>query len=174
MKKSRISLFKKIAVCLLMTFLIPISGLTTSPALATAPSPTVIPCGGSAGTPHFSEGGHRKGNWEIHAQAHNWCNSLPNELALGGIMFRSSWRGWIEEPHVGKSKNPSVVRNKTKSSPHKFVLVVACEPHTWYRWMVRFGNSASVNGKPMGNANPIMVRETTDEIVCAPKQSALT
>lgn len=56
MKKSRISLFKKIAVCLLMTFLIPISGLTTSPALATAPSPTVIPCGGSAGTPHFSEG----------------------------------------------------------------------------------------------------------------------
>lgn len=169
MKMLKNVIAKKLLTSLLVVSFLPISGLTMTQAAATAAQPTSIPCGGGAGSPHFSVGSYRKGNWEIHAQASNWCNQQPNELALGGMMFRSSWRGWIEEPHIGESKNPEVRSNKSGSSPNKFVLVVECEPNTWYRWRARFGNSATINGKPAGNANPIMLTETKEEIPCAPQ-----
>lgn len=131
--------------------------------------PPAIQCGGKSGYPHFSQGTHRQtGEYQIHAQARNWCNFTPNGLSLGGKMYRSSWRAWSQVPHIGNYRNPTIGHNRASSNPNRFVFVTECEPGTWHRWKVRFGNSALINGRPAYNANPFMTRETPEEIKCGP------
>lgn len=132
------------------------------------PPPENLKCGAVFDRPHFSRGSLlNNGEWQIHGHAKNWCSATPNELALGGRIFRSSWRGWIEEPHIGKSKNPTVGTNKTnKKGANKFVIVAECEPETWYKWKARYGNSATVNGKPVVVLDPVYEVQTSDEIRC--------
>lgn len=158
----------KMGVIALATLLSVSAAPVSAQVPATGAPSDAFPCAGNMGTPHFSVGTLRdKSQWQIHAQARNWCSTTPNELAIGGRMFRSSWRGWIEEPHVGNYANPTIGSDKTsRRIANKFVLVADCEPETWYRWRARIGSSANINGKPAANLNPIMQMETEDEIRC--------
>lgn len=153
----------------MLAALLSLSAPTVSAQVPATKAPSdAIPCGGNMGTPHFSVGTFtRESKWQIHAQARNWCSQTPNKLAIGGRMYRSSWRGWIEEPHVGKYSNPTIGSNKTsRRNANKFVLVANCEPETWYRWRARIGSTANINGKPAANLNPIMQMTTEKEIRC--------
>lgn len=171
MKISLKSMQKMVCIPITLVFILVITFFQplTAAAKDQPPPEGKIPCGGKIGAPHFSENTFKKeGKWHMHAQASNWCSIQPNRLALGGRMFRSSWRGWIEQPHVGNYDNPTVRSNRTASSPNKFVLVSNCTPDTSYRWRARIGNSAEINGKPAANLNPVMTKTTEKAIPCAP------
>lgn len=126
-----------------------------------------IDCGGKIAMPHFSRGTFRRtGEYQIHARGTNWCNNVPNELTLATQMFRSSWRGWIPQQHIGNTRNPITRPNRVKSSPNVLVSVAECSPGTRYRWRVHFENSAIIQGEPWASVHPVMFRETPEEITC--------
>lgn len=127
-----------------------------------------IDCGGNMGNPHFSKGTFdSSGLYQIHSQARNWCNNVPNQLTLATAMYRSSWRGWLMQNYIGKGSNPKIKENATKSSPNVLVAVAECSPGSRYRWRAEFENSAIIQGEPWASVHPVMYRETPDEIDCA-------